>query len=120
MSFTKNLALLVLPLILYGCASGSRNQDQGENSVAQSTVEVDSSKIFADSAMALLVEVNEYVAKGIKNEMPNEEVNSVINPKMEKYFTLYGKLKPEDTLRVYQFRIDKLNEIIDLQMEYSN
>jgi len=120
MNLCKKLVILIYPLVLYSCSSDSKKQEVAEDTIAQPILQVDSSKILADSAMALLVEANQYVAKGIKKEMSNNKVNEIINPLMERYFILYSKLKPEDTLRVYQFRIDKLNELIDLQMEYSN
>ncbi len=79
---------------------------------------IDSSKIWADSAMAIMDRVNMAVGKGIKGEVSNKKVNKIIAPMMKTYDSLYRLLKPEDTLTVYQYRLDKINEMIDLQMKY--
>ena len=80
---------------------------------------VDSSKIYIDSAKSLLIQANKFVEKGIKGEMNTKRVNQAINPIMAKYFSVFKKLKPEDSLVVYQFRLQKVNEIIDLQIKYA-
>lgn len=50
--------------------------------------------------------------------MKRSEVNAKLKPVMEKYFAIFKRLAPEDTIQVNKYRSKKINELIDLQITY--
>ena len=109
-------------LIAISCNSSplkSQSNLQASNPTnSQPTKQITENEKLVDSAKALIIASNEYVKKGIRGEMKNSKANKLIKPLMDKYFVIYKKLPPADTLILYKFRIDKINELIDLKVNY--
>jgi len=77
----------------------------------------DTSIVLVDSAKYFIDRANDFVIKGIKKEMKQSKVNDSLKPYMDKYFEIYKRLKPEDTLLLQEYRVKKINELIDLKLQ---
>lgn len=102
----------------------SCQNNSGDKASQTDTLKADTTKVLLtkkdpniDTCMRLLDSSTIYMTKGIKGELSKEKVNEKIKPIMDKYFSLYKNLKPEDTTQVYDYRVKKLNELIDLQVK---
>lgn len=73
--------------------------------------------LMVDSAKALLNDANYYVEKGILKTMAPSEVNAKIKPIMAKYEAVYKTLDAQDTMKVYSYRIESVNKLMNLQMK---
>lgn len=102
--------LLALIVLLCSCNSGS--------STPEKTVVVDSNAIFIDSAKYYLSKSNEFIKLGISKEMKQEAVSDSINPLMDKYFSVFKKIKAADTSMINEFRIKKINELIEYKIKF--
>ena len=109
-------------LIAISCNSSSSKSeatlDASNPTNSQPTEQITENEKLVDSAKALIIASNEYVKKAIKGEMKNPQVNDSIHPLMNKFFVIYKKLPPADTLILYKFRIDQLNELAVLMANY--
>lgn len=114
----RNVLMLIIPIILFGC-KGRDNKEITNNSVGSETSTVDSSNIYMDSAKTALISANDFVEKGIKGEMTNSKARRESTPFMKKFEFYYSKLSPEDTLIIYNYRIKKMNELVDLYIKYN-
>lgn len=111
--------------ILYLCAIGflSCNNSQsvstkkGTDSVKKVETKKVDYKVLVDSAKFLLNDANFYMEKGVKKQMLPSQVNAKVKPLMDNFFVVYSQLPPSDTLEVYNYRIDLLNKLIDLQVK---
>jgi hypothetical protein len=72
---------------------------------------------MVDSAKMMLDSSDFYMRKGVRKEISQEATREKVHPFMESFQRIYGKLSPSDTAIVYQYRIDALNKLIDLQVE---
>ena len=102
----KKYAFIPLALVIAACNNSSENT----NIALTDSMQVEAAKVLLDSS-------NAYVARGVKKEWTKAQVNEKVNPTMEKFWVIYKKLKPADTLKVYEYRLDGINELIDLQMK---
>lgn len=117
----KNILIAFFLLALTACNSENKTNSKVELKFEDDPI--DSNSLYAarvDSAKHTLDSVNFIMAKGITKTMSKKEVNNIVNPLMAKYFSLYKRLLPSDTLIVHQYRIDKINEMIDLQIKQGN
>ena len=71
---------------------------------------VDTEKRLLDSSTAL-------VANSIQGKIKPSYSNEKVKPIMKKYFELFKKLSPADSLIVYNYRIEQLNDLVDLQVK---
>ncbi|MCF2219289.1 hypothetical protein H9Q08_08225 [Chryseobacterium sp. PS-8] len=85
--------------------------------ITKTDLKVDSSKIRMNEAKALLDNVNTWMEKGIKKSISKKKVNEEINPLMEKYQDILKKMNKEDSTEIQNYRLRKVNELIDLQMQ---
>ena len=119
---TLSATFIAVFIIAISCNSSSSksqaNLDASNPTNSKPTEQITENEKLVDSAKALIITSNEYVKKGIRGEMKNSKVNKLIKPLMDKYFVIYKKLSPADTLILYKFRIDKINELIDLKVNY--
>ena len=53
----------------------------------------------------------------MRNELDNEIVNKQIEPKMEIYARLMKKIASQDTASIVEYRIELINELIDLELK---
>ncbi|WP_124586792.1 hypothetical protein [Pedobacter sp. KBW06] len=102
----KKYAFIPFALAIAAC----NNHSETTNAALSDSLQVEAAKTLLDSS-------NAYVARGIKKEWTKVQVNEKVNPTMEKFWVIYKKLKPADTLKVYEYRIDGINKLIDLQMK---
>lgn len=107
----KTFILLLLMDLIISCNSPNNRV------VTKTDVKVDSGKIRMNEAKALLDNVNTWMEKGITKSVSKEKVNKEINPLMEKYQDILKKMNKEDSTEIQNYRLRKINEIIDLQMQ---
>lgn len=113
----KRVFTFLIPIVLTtGCIQNEVSKNESQSTNITNTV-VDSSEIYKQEAIELLDEVNGTMRKAIKGEVSQEFTNKEINPKMERFFNLMKKMSPSDTLDVYNYRIQEINKLIDLQIE---
>ena len=116
----KQVFTLLVPiglLLTVGCNQQEKSKNETQETSTQiSKTEVDSSKIYKAEAIKLLDEVNNTMRMAIKGEISQKATNKEINPKMDKFLNLMTKMSPIDTLAVYNYRIQEVNKIIDLQV----
>lgn len=113
----KNILIALGLLALTACNSENKTSTKVE------TVVVDSNEVYAarvESAKLIMDSVNVLMTKGITKTMARNEVNKKVKPLMDRYFVMFKTMRPSDTLIVHQYRIDKINEMIDLQIKQSN
>lgn len=110
----KNL-IPFIALLFLGCDAPTQKSPVKADSVSTDSV---TKAVRIDSAKRLLDSANFYMAKGIKKEMDKTEVRKHVSAIMENFQSIYKKLAPTDTLEVYQYRVDRVNEMIDLQMAH--
>jgi|GEM_PF-3395292 len=110
--FMKRLLPLIFILALGAC-----NSEKHSNLPDSLQLLVDN-RNKVDSAKTLLDESTTLTAKGIRGTMKRSEVNAKLKPVMEKYFAIFKRLAPEDTIQVNKYRSKKINELIDLQITY--
>jgi hypothetical protein len=55
--------------------------------------------------------------KGITKGLSTSKVNDKINPLMKKYELKLSQLNKEDSLSVQTYRVEQVNEMINLQMQ---
>jgi len=104
-------------MLFFGCVErGERTENRNGGIEA---IEVDSNRIWIDSAKSILKRNNELIKKGITKEMSSDEVNAAINPSMDAYFKLMQKISPQDTISLNEYRISLINELVDFQIIHS-
>lgn len=105
---------LILSTLFYSC--------QGTNKTTKDVPENDSQnaiKTIVDKkqeAISILNDVNYWVRKGIREEIPPSEVNKHVDPLMEKYQQILPTLSYADSIEVQDYRMQELNKIVELQM----
>lgn len=104
-------------IILIISAFGVACNNKDNRAKIKSTIEVDSSEIRLNEAMILLNEANSWMEKGIKKEASKAKINEEINPRMEKYQKLLKRMNKKDSAEIQNYRIEKINELIDLQIQ---
>ncbi len=115
----KNLARICCIAMLLGCGNTEqKNAVKAEMPAKPETPMVPPALSKTDSAKMLIDSANYWVSKGIRGEMKNTEVNKIVDPMMANFFRIYKELPPEDTAVVYKYRIMRVNELIDLQMDH--
>ncbi|WP_443945908.1 hypothetical protein ACJVDH_02030 [Pedobacter sp. AW1-32] len=72
-----------------------------------------------DSAKLLLDYANSTVASGITHKMAPEKVTMKVRQIMASYKALYKTLPPADTLELFNYRIKKIQELVELQKKQS-
>lgn len=107
---------IFIPLVLVFLISCKEENKEKLNSTEKTSI-VDSSSIKKKEAIVILDKVNVLVKKGITNEMTNKKVNEEINPLMDDYFKLLGEMKASDSTEVENYRVKKINEIIDIKVQ---
>lgn len=118
---------LILPLTIAVAIIGCNNEKKPTEVVERMTpemadsliaplVDLQRNNLLIDSAKSLIDSSNFYVAKGIENEMPNKAVNKKVEIFMDHYFRLMKEIDPQDTITVHEYRIKKLNELVELQV----
>lgn len=118
----KKLITLLVFIMFTSCnQNGKKNSNfSTENSKKPIISKIDSSSLRKKESMKILDEVQSWVVKGIKGELPVERVNKKINPMMDEYFALIKKMKPEDTLVVHNYRMKLIKRLVDLQVKQAN
>lgn len=116
------LSALAIVLAISSCQDSEREKSLA---YADAVNKIDTNKVkqltegipAIDSCYYLIDTTTALVSKAIKKEMPQAKVNAIVNPMMKRYFAFYKSLSPADTLFIYNYRIKKLNELVDLQVE---
>ncbi len=106
----KKLLTFSMIAIISSCNTQKSKTIQKESVIDSNAIMVDSAKYYIDRS-------NEFVIKGMKNEIKKSKANDSVKLYMGKYFLLHKKLQPSDTLLLMDYRIKKINEIIDLKMK---
>lgn len=104
-------------IILIVSSFGIACNNKDNNVKTKNIIEVDSSEIRKSEAMTLLDEANSWMEKGIKKEASKAKINDEINPRMEKYQKLLKTMNKKDSTEIQNYRIEKINELIDLQIK---
>lgn len=107
----KKLTLIIAAGLLLSCKmekKDHKNTDSLSNPISLSRV---------DSAKLLLDYANTTVASGITRKMAPEKVSEKVRQIMASYQALYMTLPPADTLDLFNYRIKKIQELIDLQKQ---
>jgi hypothetical protein len=114
----KRKILYMCTLGLFACnTSQSVNNKISKDTAIKVAVRKTDYNVLIDSAKFLLNDANFYMEKGVKKQMLPSKVNAKVKPLMEQYFAVYKQLRPVDTVVVYNYRIDLLNKLIDLQVK---
>lgn len=117
----KNIAIAtIITIALSSCQSDAHRRQallDSTNFDTTKTVALAKGNPALDSCLKLLDTTTAIVAKGVKKQITPAQANTQVKPMMIQYFALYKKLSPADTLLVYNYRIKKLNELVDLQVE---
>jgi site-specific recombinase len=107
----KILIILIIFSAIIACNS-KENNIQKEN-----ITKIDSSNIRKNEAKIILNKANSWMEKAVKKEISKAKANKEINPLMEKYQELLKRMNKQDSSEIQNYRIRKINELINLQIQ---
>jgi hypothetical protein len=110
----KYMILILMPVVL-SCAHPVKHYGRSNLNDA-----VDSSVIKSDEARILIEHSTANVKAGISGKMSNAEVRRLNRPIMDSFYAIYRTLPPEDTLDLYNFRIQMINQVIDFKLKHDH
>jgi hypothetical protein len=122
----KKIIFISLAILLVNCKQNEQSKLDNIviDTIAKSKVmdisdeiNIDSSKIKKQEAIVLLNEIYGWMKKGITKGLSTSKVNDKINPLMKKYELKLSQLNKEDSLSVQTYRVEQVNEMINLQMQ---
>jgi hypothetical protein len=122
----KKIIFISLAILLVNCKQNEQSKLDNIviGTIAKSKVmdisdeiNIDSSKIKKQEAIVLLNEIYGWMKKGITKGLSTSKVNDKINPLMKKYELKLSQLNKEDSLSVQTYRVEQVNEMINLQMQ---
>ena len=117
---TKNLAQLATSKTEKVEAEDKVNNQVADNSLGSVDLQASTARDNkVQQAKELIDEVNSIVKKGILKQLNISEVNDKINPLMNKYENLIGKLSPQEKKEVEEYRMLEMSKVVDLQVENS-
>lgn len=111
----KKIFILISTIGFFVCCK--KADIQNIKKVQTETV-IDSSAIKKKEIILLLNEVDEWMKKGVTNELSSSKVNDKINPLMKEFELKLSKLNKKDSLYVQEYRIKQINKMIELQMNH--
>lgn len=112
--------ILLILFLLTSCKPNKQTQKNNKETINKETVYVDSVKLKIDSAKIYLDSAHYFVIRGIKGEISMTKSNELSGPLMKNFFRIYKSLPKVDTLLLYKYRVKKVNELIDLQIQFNN
>jgi hypothetical protein len=122
----KKIIFISLAILLVNCKQNEQSKLDNIviGTIAKSKVmdisdeiNIDWSKIKKQEAIVLLNEIYGWMKKGITKGLSTSKVNDKINPLMKKYELKLSQLNKEDSLSVQTYRVEQVNEMINLQMQ---
>lgn len=102
-------------IIVFNLTITCTNKDKDIQKIT--ITKIDSNKIRITEAKAILNNANSWMEKAIKKEISKERANKEIIPLMDMYQKLLKKMNKQDSTEIQNYRIKKVNELIELQIQ---
>lgn len=109
---------ILIILIFFSLTISCSNKENSNN--VKTILKVDLNEIKKKEAITILNNVNNWMEKAVRKEISKNKVNKEINPLMEKYQKLLKDMNKQDSTEIQDYRIKKINELIDLQIQQNS